>query len=94
MQEEQPFFANPCQHVNCDVAAAIACYVPGSETPDAWYCRTHAPIHGFCAGCGELHGGEDDFENSQDGLCDLCSSEREYTLAREQQAITRDGEWL
>ncbi len=86
----------PCQHADCTIAYAVACYVPGgeaSEGPDAWYCRTHAPIHGFCANCGDHHGGEEDFENSRDGLCDMCASEREHTEAMELQAMLRDGEW-
>lgn len=71
----------PCRHADCTITTTIACYVPGGDQdsePDAWYCRTHAPIHGFCASCGEHHGGEEDFENSYDGVCDLCASEREH----------------
>lgn len=83
-----------CQHADCPITQARACFAPGSETPDAWYCLTHAPLHGFCCGCGELRGGEEDFENNRDGLCDLCASEKEHTEAMDRRAMLRDGEWI
>lgn len=64
-----------CDHDDCQ-AEAIPCFIsPDFEVEEKdHYCPAHAPIHGFCAGCGIFVGV---FENSPClGYCPDCAEEK------------------
>lgn len=68
-----------CQEESCD-QEGTACFYPDneSETPDEYYCTSHAFKHGFCYLCGDFWAGVGSFDFAQyyggiQGLCENCS---------------------
>ncbi|HEY8598228.1 MAG TPA: hypothetical protein VIL85_07340 [Thermomicrobiales bacterium] len=66
-----------CHEAGCD-RPGLPCYLPDLDgtkdwaEPDAYYCQGHIAATGFCAGCGNFHGGEESFDLDPHNLCDTC----------------------
>lgn len=68
-----------CQEPDCTNSGS-ECFYPDSDTPDHYYCCSHASKNGFCYGCGQFYGGVEQFEFPQfygniEGFCPNCSEE-------------------
>lgn len=88
-----------CNEFGCTQTDAIACSYPSqceSDTPNYYYCSSHAKSHGFCNGCGQFGAGIESFDFSTfyggiEGFCLDCSSELKSALGSDDEYEDEDA---
>lgn len=87
-------WAEGCQHEQCRAPAIECTMTPIAEDQPEdveYFCRSHAPHHGYCSVCGDFWGGIDSFE--RDGICDHCADQLEQDEDLDEMTGDRDEDW-